>query len=98
MRMKPFRPSARRAHRRVSVFAQSLEPRRMLAAVSWDGGGDGFNWTDARNWSTDTLPTAADDVTLYLPVVDPRIVVGSASAASVHSLLAREELFVDSGS
>jgi len=32
------------------------------ATVTWDGGGDGINWTDPLNWDTDALPTAADDV------------------------------------
>src|SRR5688500_543733 len=41
-----------------------LEPRRLLAAVSWDGGGDGVNWTDANNWSTNALPGPGDDVTI----------------------------------
>ncbi|WP_299115400.1 T9SS type A sorting domain-containing protein [uncultured Winogradskyella sp.] len=34
------------------------------ATVTWDGGGDGTNWTDPLNWDTDALPTAADDVDL----------------------------------
>lgn len=28
------------------------------------GGGDGVNWSDARNWSSDQLPASADDVTV----------------------------------
>ena len=29
-----------------------------MAAVSWDGGGDGTNWTDPNNWSGNvTNPT-----------------------------------------
>lgn len=34
------------------------------ATVTWDGGGDGINWTDPMNWDTDALPTMADDVDL----------------------------------
>lgn len=34
------------------------------APVSWDAGGDGVSWGDAKNWSADTLPGAADDVTI----------------------------------
>ncbi|HRY71301.1 MAG TPA: hypothetical protein P5304_25105 [Phycisphaerae bacterium] len=32
--------------------------------VSWDAGGDGKSWEDARNWSNDTLPGPGDDVTI----------------------------------
>lgn len=34
------------------------------ATVTWDGGGDGTNWTDPLNWDTDTVPTASDDVVI----------------------------------
>src|SRR5688572_14382897 len=46
---------------------EPLESRRLLAAVSWDGGGDGLNWTDPINWSTNALPGPADDVTIDVP-------------------------------
>src|SRR6187397_1617433 len=47
-----------------SVRAEAMESRVLLASVAWDGGGDGVNWSDARNWSGDQLPTMADDVTV----------------------------------
>jgi hypothetical protein len=31
-------------------------------AVIWDGGGDGLNWSDPANWTTDLVPTADDHV------------------------------------
>lgn len=31
-------------------------------AQTWDGGGDGVNWSSANNWSTNTVPTAAGAV------------------------------------
>ena len=43
---------------------ESLESRVLLAAVTWDAGGDGVHWSDANNWSSDVLPGAADDVTI----------------------------------
>ncbi|HQY88949.1 MAG TPA: hypothetical protein PK402_09830, partial [Tepidisphaeraceae bacterium] len=43
---------------------ESLELRRLLAAVGFDGGGDGVNWNDPLNWSNNALPTSNDDVTL----------------------------------
>jgi hypothetical protein len=51
--------------RRAAV--ETLESRRLLAAVSWDGGGDGSTWTDPLNWSNDAVPTASDDVTIDVP-------------------------------
>jgi hypothetical protein len=49
------------------------------APVSWDGPALGGSWTVATNWSTDTVPTAADDVTISgatVTVADARIVAG----------------------
>ena len=44
-----------------TVTIETLESRRLLAAVSWDGGGDGTSWNDPLNWSGDVLPTVDDD-------------------------------------
>ena len=41
----------------VDVSANQIEN-----ALFWDGGASTWNWTDAANWSSDTLPTAADNV------------------------------------
>ena len=38
-------------------FVESLENRTLLAAITWDGGGDGTHWSDRLNWSTDVLPS-----------------------------------------
>lgn len=32
--------------------------------IFWDGGGDGLNWSDKFNWSTDLLPVANQKVTI----------------------------------
>ncbi len=32
--------------------------------MSWDGGGDGTDWSDADNWNPAQVPTDADDVTI----------------------------------
>jgi len=34
----------------------------LACAITWDGGGDGINWSDPLNWSTDTLPTGSDNI------------------------------------
>ena len=47
--------------------------------MSWDGPALGGSWTVATNWSTDTVPTAADDVTISgatVTVADARVVAG----------------------
>lgn len=41
-----------------------LEPRSMFAAITWTGGGDGQSWTNPANWSSNSVPTANDDVTI----------------------------------
>ncbi len=40
-----------------------LEPRRLLAAITWDGGASG-DWSVTTNWDLDRLPNAGDDVTI----------------------------------
>ena len=30
--------------------------------IEWTGNGDGINWSDPLNWSTNNLPTSTDDV------------------------------------
>src|SRR5262245_60895897 len=55
----------RRGLRPASRLAvERLEDRLTPSTVFWDGGGDNLNWSDARNWNNDALPTAADDVTI----------------------------------
>lgn len=56
--------SPRRQRRPVARSVNSLEPRTLLAAVMWDGGGGDFQWNNPLNWDTDMLPGAADDVTI----------------------------------
>ena len=56
-RMKKYRREKTRFLRR-----ERLEPRHLLATVSWDGGAGTELWDDAANWSNDALPTSSDDV------------------------------------
>lgn len=78
--------SRRAALRRM---VESCEPRRLLAAVSWDGGGDGTTWTDPNNWSNNALPNSSDDVTIDV-AANPTIVL--TSSQSIRSLVNRETL------
>ncbi|HQY88746.1 MAG TPA: hypothetical protein PK402_08805, partial [Tepidisphaeraceae bacterium] len=67
----------------------------MLAAVSWDGGGDGTLWSDPLNWSSNVIPTVADDVTLDVPG-SPTITVTGATTRYANSLVSRETLLIRS--
>lgn len=69
---------------------QSLENRRLLAAVTWDGGGDGTHWMDPLNWSTNTLPTSVDTVTI--DTAGSITVSLDSSAVTIASLTLRETL------
>ena len=49
----------------IVFFAFILLPAAAIAATrTWDGGGDGNSWTNAANWSADTIPVAGDDVVI----------------------------------
>lgn len=72
---------------------EALEPRQMLAVVTWDGGGDGRSWNDPLNWSADVLPGPADDARVLLAAAggtQTRLVLpgtnAGANAARVKSL------------
>ncbi len=57
----------------------------LLAAVSWDGGGDGINWADQNNWSTNLLPGTNDDVTINIAANPTIIVTGGRTVSSLNS-------------
>ena len=64
-------------------------------AITWDGGGDGYSWSDPLNWSNDLVPTYYDNVVIYIPgnlCID--ITYG---AYAVHSLQLDNDIFVDMG-
>ena len=73
---------------RLGFTFEPLEDRRLLSAVSWDGGGDGTNWTDPLNWSNDALPGASDDVTISI-AANPTIRLASGTQ-QIHSLVSDE--------
>ena len=68
----------------------------MLSAVSWDGGGDGVNWSDPINWSGNALPGAADDVTIS--VAGPITVTHASGNTTVRSVTSDENLVISGGS
>jgi hypothetical protein len=52
------------------------------ATITWDGGGDGTSWSDGTNWSSDSTPTDADDVTIDVDATT----VNLAASTTVNSL------------
>jgi hypothetical protein len=70
---------------------ESVEPRRLLAAVAWDGGGDGVLWSDPANWSTNALPGLGDHVTINV-AGSPTIVVDT--PVQINSLVSQEALSI----
>src|SRR5437763_1669909 len=81
-----------RQQRYRSLRLETLEDRRVLATVNWDGGGDGQQWLDRFNWSNDTLPGSGDDVVIDVPG-DITVRLSSGSVA-VHSLVSQEALAI----
>ena len=91
------RSSARsRCARRTRSFTlpESLESRRLFAAVHWDGGGNGSDWSDPINWNTNQVPTANDDVTINVGG-SPSVYVRNGVVARARSLTTAEVMFVE---
>jgi hypothetical protein len=63
-----------------------------VGIAAWDGGGDGSDWNDERNWLFDRLPTAQSDVVLDLDTpVSVQITSGN---PVIHSLTTDETLTI----
>ncbi len=87
----------KRLTRRRRLGFESLEDRRLLALVAWDGGGDGTSWHDPLNWDTNVLPTSVDDVTIDVPG-NVTVVVNSISGGPVvNSIQSNEFLQLSAG-
>jgi hypothetical protein len=80
----------------VSYSLEPLETRRLLSAVSWDGGGDDSHWADPLNWSGDQVPTVNDDVTINVAATHDAIIVSGSQATATLTLAG--SLVVDSTS
>ena len=91
--------SGRRRHRRRLVHSTLIEwpdCRVVLSSVSWinPNGGD---WDTASNWSSDTVPTAADDVTISIAVSNP-ITHDAGTADAVNSVTSDDPIVLSAGS
>jgi subtilisin family serine protease len=65
------------------------------ATVSWDGGGDGVNWSDPLNWSGDVVPGPTNDVSIS-DWRDPTIRITSGTHA-VRSITSFEAISISGG-
>ena len=77
------------------MLYETLEERRMLSAVNWDGGGGDLLWSNPLNWSADQLPTAADDVTI--DAAGDVTIVHDVGTNVVASLDSRDSLEISGG-
>ncbi len=77
-------------------WLERLETRLVLSSISWTdpNGGD---WDTAGNWSSDTVPTASDDVTINIPVTNP-ITHGTSIADAVDSITSQDPITLSAGS
>lgn len=73
-------------------LCEALEGRQLLAAISWDGGAGNNLWHSANNWSTNTVPTATDDVTIDVAGTPTIVFNASSGSRTVNSLLTREAI------
>ncbi len=85
-----------RSRRRRSLLnVESLEQRVVLAVVTWDGGGGNLEWANDLNWSTDSQPTASDDVIIGDLSGTPTITVGT--NVQVQSVNSQERVQINRG-
>src|SRR5512146_2201808 len=77
-----------------TVLYASLPQAVMAATVTWNGG-SGL-WSAATQWSSGTVPTAADDVVIPASAGDIITLQGSASANSL-TVGAASKLVLDAG-
>ncbi len=67
------------------------------ATVTWDGGGDGTQWTDPQNWDSNTVPKAGDNV--VIPPLDGSSAVTFSGTLDLSSLqCARPLMLAESAS
>lgn len=66
---------------------EPLETRNLLSVVTWTGGGGNDLWSNAANWSSGALPTAADGV-----IIGSGVTVRSNSDVTITNLTNRGTL------
>jgi hypothetical protein len=79
--------------RRRLLGFEPLEDRRLLALVTWDGGGGDDRWENAANWTGDAVPGATDDAQIDV-TGSLRTIVIDTTSVTVRSLNSQENLQV----
>ena len=79
----PLRARSPDVETSMSLF-ETLEPRVLLATVTWDGGAGTNFWHDAMNWDGDVLPGPSDDV--LINVAGDALIEFTMGAATVRSI------------
>jgi YD repeat-containing protein len=87
------KPNRSRKNRGWLLGFEPLEDRRLLALVTWDGGGGDDRWENAANWTGDVVPGAMDDAQIDVAGSLRTIVIDS-SSITVRSLNSQENLQV----
>ena len=77
------------------ALLESLEPRRLLATIAWDGGGGDHLWLNPLNWEGDVLPGAADTAQIGVLAGDPTIVIAGSTA--VGAVVSEADLSLQTG-
>jgi Ca2+-binding RTX toxin-like protein len=70
------------------------------ANKTWDGGGDGTNWSDCNNWNGNVCPASDDSVTIgtgFDVTIDDSITLGTSSSLTIDSGASLEILEVSVG-
>ena len=83
----------RRLLRNRRLFFEALEERRVLAIVTWDGEAGDDLWMTPANWSTNTVPSTADDVVIDVGATTQILLRGDAPA--IGSITNRSTLFLE---
>lgn len=83
------------AHKSPEPMLEPLEPRQLLATITWDGGpdGTGTNLANPVNWSGDVLPGPADDAIIS----SGGPLLSLAESLAVNTLTSNRELTISGG-
>src|SRR6185437_15144851 len=81
-----------RFHERLAI--EPLEPRRLLATITWNGAGDGTTWTNGSNWVGGQVPGSSDSAVIGASSTTINISGG----VTVGSVVSGAPLNVSSGS
>ncbi len=69
-------------------------PLLRAQTITWDGGGDGVNWSDPLNWSGDFVPGVTNNVIANVPSL---VTITVGNNVTVASLQSEEALLVSGG-